>query len=337
MSKSISEQVVVLVGATSGIGMDAALQFGKRGAKLVLAGRSEAELRNVLTQVRELGSDGISVTADVTHWEQVKAIVDQAVATYGRIDTWVNLAAVSVYAAFATMTPDEFKQIMDVNFLGQVYGAMAVLPVMREQGSGTIIFISSTEARIPIPLHSAYSASKHAVDAFSRSLRMELEHALQPIQITNILPSSVNTPFFAKSMTKLGVKPRPMPPVYEASAVSQAILYAAEHPIAEIMVGSSGHALHFVNRFSPRLADTIVKRIGFDLQQSSEIKSADAPSNLYEHLPGFNQVQGEFSSEARSASMSTWLNTHPFVRLGIASLAFGATSYFVLRSVLKSR
>jgi NAD(P)-dependent dehydrogenase (short-subunit alcohol dehydrogenase family) len=335
--KPIQDQVVVIVGATSGIGMNTAIEFGKRGARVVLAGRSEADLRNVLTRIRENGGDGITVTADVSNWEQVKGIADQALGTYYRIDTWVNLAAVSIWGAFSTITPEEFKRIIDVNFMGQVYGAMAALPIIRQQNKGSIIFVSSVEARVPLPLHSAYAASKHAIDGFVRSLRMELDHAMIPINITSIMPSSINTPFFAKAKTNLGVKPRPFPPVYESGPVSSAILYAAEHPVREIVVGGAGFLMQIIERISPRLTDAFLQRTGFDFQETSEIKPSDAPSSLFEHLPGFNQVQGEFDREARSFSLETWLATHPAARVGITTAALGAASYLAVRSVIRSR
>jgi len=212
--KPINQQVVALVGASSGIGRNAALQFASRGAKVVVAARSQPGLESLVEQIRGLGGEATAVVADVTVFDQVKAIADKAVEVYGRLDTWVHNAAVELYAAFEVTTPEEFKRIVDVNLMGQVHGAMAALPYLKREGRGALIHVSSIEARRSLPLQSAYAAAKHGIDGFLEALRVELMHEKLSISVTNVMPASINTPLFNKARTKLGVKPMGVPPLY---------------------------------------------------------------------------------------------------------------------------
>jgi NAD(P)-dependent dehydrogenase (short-subunit alcohol dehydrogenase family) len=212
--KPINQQVVAVVGASSGIGRNAALQFASRGAKVVVAARSQSGLESLVEEIRGLGGEATAVVADVTVFDQLKAIADKAVEVYGRLDTWVHNAAVELYAAFEVTTPEEFKRIVDVNLMGQVHGAMAALPYLKREGRGALIHVSSIEARRSLPLQSAYAAAKHGVDGFLEALRVELMHEKLSISVTNVMPASINTPLFNKARTKLGVKPMGVPPLY---------------------------------------------------------------------------------------------------------------------------
>ena len=219
----IEQQVVVVVGASSGIGRETALRFARRGAKLVVSARHAPGLDSLVEEIRRAGGMAVSEPADVTSFDQVRAVADRAVAEYGRLDTWVHLAGVAVYAGFEETTPEEFRRVVDVNLMGQVYGAMAALPHMRRAGRGALIHISSIEARRAFPYHSAYAASKHGIDGFLEALRVELQHEGLPISVTQVLPAGINTPFFNKARTKIGVKPRPLPPLYQPSTVADAV------------------------------------------------------------------------------------------------------------------
>ncbi|MBD0265234.1 MAG: SDR family NAD(P)-dependent oxidoreductase, partial [Tolypothrix sp. Co-bin9] len=212
--KPINQQVVVVVGASSGIGRNAALQFASRGAKVVVAARSQPGLESLVEEIRGLGGEATAVVADVAVFEQVKAIADKAVEQYGRLDTWVHNAAVEIYAAFEVTTPEEFKRLIDVNLMGQVHGAMVALPHLKREGRGALIHVTSVEAKRSLPLQTAYAASKHAVNGFLEALRVELMHEKLAISVTEIMPAGINTPLFNKARTKLGVKPMPTPPIY---------------------------------------------------------------------------------------------------------------------------
>lgn len=333
--KPVDQQVVVIVGATSGIGRETALRFAREGARIVVAGRSEPALQTLVQEIQQNGGNATYAVADVSDFSQVKGIADKAISTFGRIDSWVHLAATSMYAPFEQTQPDEFKRVIDVNLLGQAYGAMAALPHLRNEGRGALIHVSSVEARRSLPLQSAYSASKHGLAGFLDSLRVELQTDDMPIYVTNIMPSSINTPLYDKALTRLGVKPRPVPPVYEPNLVADAILYAASHPVRELVVGGAGKSLALLQRVSPKSADAALTKIAFEGQRTDIPKSDQAPNNLFNHLDGYDTNRGPYSREAKSRSMYTWLRTHPVAQMGLAAAlvaAAGLSSWAVLGS-----
>ncbi|MFH7027629.1 MAG: SDR family oxidoreductase [Heteroscytonema crispum UTEX LB 1556] len=300
--KPINQQVVAVVGASSGIGRNAALQFASRGAKVVVAARSQAGLESLVEEIRGLGGEATAVVADVTVFEQVNAIAQKAVEQYGRLDTWVHNAAVELYAAFETTTAEEFKRVIDVNLMGQVHGAMVALPHLKREGRGALIHVSSIEAKRSLPLQSAYAAAKHGIDGFLESLRVELMHEKLPISVTNVMPASINTPIFNKARTKLGVKPMGVPPLYQPSLVAKAIVEAAENPKRDVVVGDAGKVILLAQRISPSLVDAFMERTAFKAQRTNEPKSEEAPDNLFEPISGYDQINGDFSDQARTWS-----------------------------------
>src|ERR671912_1220185 len=251
--KPIDQQVVALMGASSGIGRETAIRFAKRGAKVVVSARNEGALGSLVDKIQRDGGEALAVPADVAEFEQVKAVADRAAAEYGTLDTWVHLSGVGLYAAFDRTEPEEFKRVMDVNLMGQVYGAMVALPHLKREGRGALIHISSVEAKRSAPFHSAYAASKHGIDGFLEALRVELKHEGWPISVTQVMPGTINTPFFDKGRTKLGVKPVGIPPIYEPETVANIILYAAEHPARDLVSGGAAKALILNQRLSPRM------------------------------------------------------------------------------------
>ena len=301
--KPLEEQVVVLFGASSGIGRETALRMAKRGAKLVVAARDEGGLNSLVDEIRRGGGEATALLAEAADFNQVKAVADTAADVYGRIDTWVHLAAVSIYATFEQTTPEEFKRVIEVNLIGQAYGAMAALPHLKREGRGALIHISSVEARRALPYQSAYASSKHGIKGFLEATRVELQHEGVPISVTEIMPSTINTPFFNKARTKLGVKPMGIPPIYQPGIVADAILYAAENPVPEIIVGGAGKAIILADKISPRLGDTFMLLAGFKGQRTNEPKSEQAPDNLFHPLEGYDKVKGDFSDRARQTSI----------------------------------
>jgi NAD(P)-dependent dehydrogenase (short-subunit alcohol dehydrogenase family) len=323
--KPIGEQVVVIVGASSGIGRQTALECARRGARVVVAARGEAGLRSLVEEIEGAGGAATAVVADVSAMEQVAAIAERAVAAYGRIDTWVNLAAVAVYATFEQTSPEEFRRVVEVNLLGQVFGAMVALPHLRRAG-GALIHVSSVEAKRAFPYHSAYAASKHGVHGFVEALRVELQHENAPVSVTEILPAAVNTPFFNKARTRLGVKPKGVPPIYQPSLVAGAILHAAERPVREIVVGDAAGVILAGQRLAPALLDSILVRTAFETQKTREPKSAEEPHNLFAPVVGQDRVEGDFGAEATAVSPYTALQTRPWAgQLALAgALLIGA-------------
>lgn len=318
--KPINQQVVVIVGANSGIGRITAKRFAERGARVVAAGRALPALESLVSEIVESGGQAIAAPVEVTDFNQMTALADRAVHMFGRIDSWVNVAAVALYARFEDTRPEEFKRVIDVNLLGQVYGAMAALPHLKRTGRGALIHVTSVEAKRGVPYHSAYASSKHGVNGFLDALRLELQHDGLPISVTNVMPGSINTPFFDKAMTKIGVQPRPLPPVYEPELVADAILHAAENPTRDLPVGGSSFMLNVTQRISPKLGDAFMRRTAFKGQHTDIPKPANAPSNLWEHLPGYDKVKGSFGQETIPSPV-TQARLSPVVRLvGAASL-----------------
>ena len=316
--KPVGEQVVVLMGASSGIGRETAVRFARKGAKVVASARGEEGLDSLVQEIRDEGGEAIAVPADTSEFEQVKAVADRAVQEYGRLDTWVHLAAVGLFATFEQTTPEEFARVIDVNLMGQVYGAMAALPHIKREGRGALIHISSVEAKRSFPFHSAYGASKHGIDGFLEALRVELRHEGWPIGVTQVMPATINTPFFDKGRTKLGVKPVGVPPIYEPETVANMILYAAENPARDLVSGGAAQALILNQRLSPRILDAILTtRVGFSPQKTEEPRSEDDPDNLYAPINGHDTAKNGF--RALSRSLYNWLEMHPKVRRGAAA------------------
>jgi NAD(P)-dependent dehydrogenase (short-subunit alcohol dehydrogenase family) len=322
--KPVGEQVAAVVGASSGIGRETALRFAKRDAKVVLAARSEAGLRALEEEIRGLGGQATSVVADVSEFEQVETVARVAVEEYGRLDTWVHLAAVGLFASFDRTRPEEFRRVVDVDLMGQVYGAMAALPHIKGEGRGALVHVSSVVGKRSVPLQSAYCASKHGVDGFLESLRVELMHeGWKNIGVTNVMPAAINTPFFTKARTKLGVKPKGFPPVYQPGVVADAILHSAEEAPREMVAGGAGKGMLLGQRLSPRLMDALMVRGGFGSQMTDQPKSAADPDGLFAPMEGQDRAEGEFGEQALHRSYLTWLDTRPALKwsIGVAGLA----------------
>lgn len=329
--KPINQQVVAVVGASSGIGRETALQFARRGAKLVVSARSQPGLESLVNEIEQMGGAVMAVPADVAVFDQVKAIADKTVEQYGRLDTWVHAAATGVLAPFDQITPEEFQRVINVSLMGQVYGAMTALPHLKREGRGALIHISSVEGLRSMPLQSPYSAAKHGLEGFLEALRVELEHEGMPISVTSVKPSVINTPFYNHVRTKLGVKPTGIPPYYQPKLVTDAILYTAEHPTRDFIVGDVGKVLDLLQRVSPQLVDALLLLIAFPGQRTSEPKFEDAPDNLFEPMPGYDRVEGDFS-HLTIPSFLDWFDRNPALKwgaiAGIAALALLATQVF---------
>ncbi len=310
--KPLHEQVVVILGASSGIGREAALQFGAAGARVVVAARNEAGLRSLVEEIERDGGQAAGMVADTSDFAQVKALADAAVARFGRIDTWVQNAAAALYARFTDLTPEEFKRVIDVNLTGSAYGAMAALPYLRaNEDGGALIFVASVESEVPIPFQSVYGASKHGMKGFVDVLRMELQHDGIPVSVASIMPAGVNTPFYNNAKTKLGVQPQPPPPVYQPEHVAEAIVHAATHVVDEFHVGGAGKLFSLGQRFVPRATAWYLKKTAFTQQRTDKAKSADAPHNLFKPDTGDTRTHGDYDDQTKSVSTYVWLRCRP--------------------------
>jgi NAD(P)-dependent dehydrogenase (short-subunit alcohol dehydrogenase family) len=311
--KPIQNQVAVVFGASSGIGRATALEMAKRGARVVVAARNEDGLKSLVEEIEKPGGTASYVVADAANFGQIDNVATFAVEKYGRIDTWIHTAAAALYAKFEQTTPEEFGRVIDVTLKGAAWGAMAALPHLKKSG-GALIQVSSVEALVGIPYQAAYGSAKHGMKAYLDVLRIELDRDDVPVSVTNIMPTGINTPFFSNARTKLGVKPIAIPPLYQPEIVAKAIAAAAEKPIPEIVIGGAGVFFAYSKRFAPHLTDLTLRLISFRAQKTSEEKSPEALTNLYHSLTKDTRVRGDFSDQARSTSVGTWLETHQSVR-----------------------
>jgi NAD(P)-dependent dehydrogenase (short-subunit alcohol dehydrogenase family) len=321
------------MGASSGIGRDAALAFSERGAKVVVSARGEEGLRSLVEEIRAEGGEAEYVVADVTEFEQVKAVADRAAEAYGRLDTWVHLAAVGLFATFEQTTPEEFKRVVDVDLMGQVHGAMAALPHIKREGRRALVHVSSVEAKRAFPFHSAYRAAKHGIDGFLEALRVELRHeGWDGISVTQVMPGTINTPFFDKGRSKLGVKAVGIPPIYEPRTVTSVLLHAAEHPERDLVAGGAAAALVLNQRLSPRLLDAVLAtRLGFDPQMTEEPRSEEDPDNLFGPIRGHDVAKDGFRAFGRSSY--NWLQSRPLLRKGVLAGTVLGSAALMARAV----
>ena len=317
----LRNHVAVVTGASSGIGRATAELLARAGSSVVAAARNERALRDLEDQSRDFAGEIVAHPTDVSDAEAVWALAATATNRFGRIDSWVNAAAVAMYATVEDTEPEELRRILDVNVVGTANGIRAALPVMERQGGGTIVNIGSVESSRALPLQSAYAASKHAVRGLTDALRAELAHRASPVRLTLVMPSAMNTPFFRHARSKIGVLPQPFPPVYEPESVAEAILHAVRHPVGDVVVGGGGKGLELLQRLSPRLVDLVlsVPAVGRGLQRT-EIPD-DGRDNLDAPLDEPGQVHGEWGDMARGRSWyTTLIGLHP-VPARIAALA----------------
>ena len=326
MGRPLAEQVVVITGASHGIGRETAVRMAAAGASVVAVGRNEPALEALKAEIADRGGSMSVVVADVADAAQVDVIGDRAMAGFGRIDTWVNNAAVSVYATVEQMEPAEMERLVQVNLLGAMYGSRVAVRHMRPARQGTIINVGSALSDRAVPLQSAYVASKHGLAGFTEALRLELAHDQTGIDVVLILPSSIDTPLFTWARSKLGVKPQPIPPVYQPGAVAEVIAHAAEHGGREIVVGGAGKLLTVGQWLSPSLVDRYMLQAGRGFEQQKTDAPDDRRDNLFEPSTGPGSSSGDFGAGAKPHSLYTRLfELHPNrKRLAILSGLLGA-------------
>lgn len=320
--KPIDEQVIVITGASSGIGLVTAREAARKGARVVLAARNERDLAHAIAEIRGESGRAVYQVCDVSDPAQVEGVAERAIAEFGGFDTWVNNAAVSIYGRCTEVPLADMRRQFDVNYWGQVHGMLSAVKHLRTKGGaggagGAIINVASALADRAIPLQGNYCATKQALKAFTDSLRMELEAEGAPISITLLKPGSIDTPLFQKAKTLLGVEPQPIPPVYMPEVVARAILEAAQDPRRDLIVGGMGKVINLGEKLSPRLTDKYMERSTFEQQLTDVRVSADRPTNLYEPVEHDGGERGHFRGRVRKWSAYTQAVLHPRAAAGI--------------------
>jgi NAD(P)-dependent dehydrogenase (short-subunit alcohol dehydrogenase family) len=303
-------RVVVVTGASAGVGRATARAFGQRGDRVALLARSEDGLRDACAEVQSVGGRAIAIPTDVSDAEQVEAAARRAEQELGPIDVWVNDAMTTVFAPFKELTPEEYRRATDVTYLGYVWGTMAALRRMLPRDRGTIVQVGSALSYRAIPLQAPYCAAKFAIRGFTDSIRTELIHDKSKVHITMVQLPAVNTPQFNWCDTHLPNHPQPVPPIYQPEVAAEAIVWAAEHRRRELWVGRSTVKAIVGNTLVPWFADWYLGKTGFKSQQTQEPVSPDRPSNLYEPVRGMHATHGMFDDKATGSSPQLWLSEH---------------------------
>lgn len=291
--RRVSDSVVVITGASSGIGRGTALALAERGACVVLAARSEESLRAAAAECERAGGRAVTVPTDVTDQAAVHALAERAIEAFGRIDVWVNCAAVIAFGEFEKTPADVYRRVIETNLFGQIHGARAALPHFRTRGTGVLVNIASVWGSVTSPYVSAYVTSKFGVRAFSESLReaLRLERATRDIHVCTVLPQAVDTPIFQHAATYTEYRPKAIPPTVGPDRVVRAILRSIEHPRRQRTVGVAGLLLEFGHAVLPSLFGRIVPAAMNAVAFSRE-RARGGPGNVFEPMPAVNAVDG---------------------------------------------
>jgi NAD(P)-dependent dehydrogenase (short-subunit alcohol dehydrogenase family) len=308
-------QVVVVTGASGGVGRAVARAFGARGDSVGLLARGQTGLDGAAEDVRRSGGRALPVETDVAEWQQVQDAAQRVESELGPIDVWVNVAFSSVFARFMDISPEEYRRTTDVSYLGYVHGTRAALEHMLPRDRGAIVQVGSALAYRGIPLQTAYCGAKHAIQGFNEALRCELLHDKSGVHTTMVQLPAVNTPQFDWLLNKLRRKAQPVPPIYQPEVIARSVVHAANHPQRrEYWCGETTAMTLIANAVAPGLLDRYLARTGFGSQQTAEPSPRDAPANLWRPVDGpdgaDHGAHGRFDDRALAHSPQAWLSRH---------------------------
>ena len=322
-------EVVVITGASAGVGRATARKFARHGARIALLARGTDGLEAAQREVQELGGTAIVIPVDVANPEQVEAAAARAEIDLGKIDIWINNAMASVFSPIKEMTSEEFRRVTEVTYLGYVYGTLAALKRMLPRDRGVIVQVGSALAYRGIPLQSAYCAAKHAVQGFCDSLRCELLHDNSGVRLTMVQLPALNTPQFGWVKSRLPRKAQPVPPIFQPEVAAEAIYFAAHNPRREFYVGAPSVGVIVANKFVPGLLDHYLARSGYDSQQYDGAEDPNRPNNLWQPVPGDHGAHGAFDARARSWSPQLWTSEHRTL-VALAAIGLGISGLIAL-------
>lgn len=308
----MTARVVVITGASGGVGRAVARRFGEVGDAVAVVARGTEGLEATAKEVEAAGGTALALPADVADHRQLDAVAARVEAELGPIDVWVNDAFTSVFAPFAEIAEDEFRRVTEVSYLGYVNGTRAALRHMRPRDQGVIVQVGSALAYRGIPLQSAYCGAKHAIQGFTESVRCELLHERSRVRITMVQLPAVNTPQFSWVLSRLPRHPQPVPPIYQPEVAARAVMWAAEHDRREWWVGASTAATLVANAVAPGALDRYLGRTGYDSQQTDDPAAPGRPANLWEPADERDDygAHGVFDRLAHERSPQWWTTTH---------------------------
>jgi len=318
--KRIEDQVVVITGASSGIGLATAKMAAQQGARVVLAARDGDGLASARVEIEGSGGRAITVIADVSVYEDVRSVARRAIEAFGGFDTWINNAGLSIYGPIEEVPVEDARRLFDVNYWGVVHGTLTAVAHLKDRG-GAVINLGSVTSDQAVPLQGHYSASKHAVKAFTDALRMELEKEDAPVSLTLIKPGAIDTPFPEHARNYMEAEPKHPAPVYDPSVVAEAIIFCAEHARRDLIVGGGGKmtsALHNV----PRVADRYMGATMFTGQKMRRPSRREREDSLYEPQGG-GRERGNYPGSVRKRSLYTMSSMHRVATM-LSAAAVGA-------------
>ena len=327
--------MVVITGASAGVGRAVARRFARDGARVALLARGREGLEAARREVDEAGGRALALPVDVANWEQVDGAAARVERELGPIDIWINNAMASVFSPVREMQPDEYRRVTEVTYLGVVHGTLAALRRMLPRDRGTIVQVGSALAYRGIPLQSAYCAAKHAIEGFMDSLRCELIHDGSRVHVTMVHLPAVNTPQFRWVKSRLPNKSQPVPPIYQPEVPAEAIHWAAHRRRRELWVGGPTVQAILANRLAPGLLDRYLAATGFDAQQMDEPENPDRPHNLWEPVDADTDhgAHGVFDARAGDTSVQLWAATH---RQALTAAALLTTAAVLIGRALAS-
>ncbi len=327
--KRVRDQVIVITGATSGIGLATAIAAAKRGASVVLNARAEEDLKAVAKEIDQIGGQVAYYAGDVAELEVVRNLAQTALREFGRIDTWVNNAGVSIYGLLEQVSLADARRLFDTNYWGTVHGSLVALETLKKNG-GALINVGSELSETVIPLQGHYNASKHAVKGFTETLRIELEKEKAPVSVTLVEPSAIDTPYPEHAKNYMDVEPTHQPPVYAPELVANAILHCASHQHRTVRVGAGAKAFTLIEKVAPALGDRIKVATTFDGSRTNEPARDD--DTLFEPRPGDVRVRGRYKGHVMKTSVSTAATLRPIPAL-LAAATLGVGIAYAVRTI----
>lgn len=337
MRNGTHSEVVVITGASAGVGRATVRAFARRKASIGLLARDTQGLQAAAREVRDAGGRALAVPTDVADPEAVDGAAERIEQELGPIDIWINVAMATIYAPLQRITPAEYRRATEVTYLGNVYGTMAALKRMRARNRGTIVQVGSALAYRSIPLQAPYCGAKFAIRGFTDSLRSELLHDGLDIHLTMVQMPALNTPQFDWGLNKLPDRPQPVPPIFQPEVAAEAIVFAAYARRREVWVGASTIMAILGNQIAPGLLDKYLAQAGYSGQRSGQAADPAAPNNLFAPVPGDYGARGRFDNRAEPYSVALWASKHKHSllagvgMLGLALLSAALTTRRVAR------